>query len=107
MTQQVDNPYADLASPVEGSAASLAAVNSRQYIDVEYLPSTGAKIKTDSIDGGIAPFQCKTDRRLISNIRISRPNVSVLRCAVGERHRVGMTGRHANCDPRRGQLAHD
>ncbi|MBC8505088.1 MAG: tandem-95 repeat protein, partial [Chloroflexi bacterium] len=46
-----DNPYANLYTPANGGEISLNTLNDRDYIDVEFLPSTGAAIDAFSIDG--------------------------------------------------------
>ena len=47
----VANPYADLVSPTNGNTASLNGLNSLQYIDVAFFPSTGANLDTTTING--------------------------------------------------------
>jgi len=46
-----DNPNANLYAPANGGEISLKALNDREYIDVEFLPSTGAAIDAFTIDG--------------------------------------------------------
>ena len=55
------NSYADLALPVGGSSPSLTAINTQKYIDVEFAPSTGAKLKADSITDDDPEFTLSGD----------------------------------------------
>ncbi|MBC8503308.1 MAG: hypothetical protein H8D34_00490, partial [Chloroflexi bacterium] len=46
-----ETPYGNMSSPGKNSSISLNTVNDQKYLDVEYMPSTGAQLDEDTIDG--------------------------------------------------------